>query len=68
MKVYNNKQLILIALSIATFIVFIALILDLIRGDFELNVGYLKTSLFEVLVVSLITYLLLLWNNDGFEG
>ena len=68
MKVYNNKQLILIALSIATFIVFIALILDLIRGDFELNVGYLKTNLFEVLVVSLITYLLLLWNNDGFEG
>ena len=68
MKAYNNKQLILIALSIATFIVFIALILDLIRGDFELNIGYLKTSLFEVFVGSLIFYLLLLWNNDGFEG
>ena len=67
MKGYNNKQLILIALSIATFIVFIALILDLIRGDFELNIGYLKTSLFEVFVGSLIFYLLL-WNNDGFEG
>ena len=65
MKVYNNIQLIIMAISIATPAMLIATI---IRGDFELNVGYLKTSLFEILVVSLITYLLLLWNNDGFEG
>ena len=65
MKVYNNKELIIMAISIATPFVLIATI---IRGDFELNVGYFKTSLFEVFVGSLIFYLLLLWNNDGFEG
>ena len=65
MKVYNNKELIIMAISIATPFVLIATI---IRGDFELNVDYLKTSLFEVFVASLIFYLLFLWNNDGFEG
>lgn len=65
MKVYNKIQLIIMAISIATVVVPIATI---IRGDFELNVGYLKTSLFEVFVMSLFFYLLLWWNNDGFEG